>query len=87
MIRTGTAKDTGDLDELDGDLCGFHFDGCVLTEVSWVLTFGLEEIVVMSRLSCSEASCELRSSTGFSEWTVRDTFTEAFPARTSAYLL
>jgi hypothetical protein len=24
--RTGTAEDAGDLDELDGDLCGFHFD-------------------------------------------------------------
>jgi len=38
MIRTSTAKDTGDLDELDGDLCGFHFGRCVLTEESWGLT-------------------------------------------------
>ena len=25
--RTGTAKDTSDLDELDGGLSGFHFVG------------------------------------------------------------
>jgi len=24
--RTGTAEDAGDLDELDGDLGGFHFE-------------------------------------------------------------
>lgn len=27
--HTSAAENTGDLDELDGDLCGFHIDVCV----------------------------------------------------------
>jgi hypothetical protein len=32
--RTGTAEDAGDLDELDGDLCGFHFE-VLCDELRW----------------------------------------------------